>query len=306
MVDTHGGTGGMIRGFLNDGSVDFASKPVLDNLVFGQCQYSYRNLGRPSQIKVRQESDNFKVEVDGRLCFESGNVQLPQGYKFGLTAATPDNPDSFEIFKLVVMADKSSNNNNSNQQRQKAKPKQQQQKKKGNTEEEGEPSRFFQRDDAAANDPYDIPDEDADTIISSASQFSDLHDRLQVLNHHVSTLQKTLSKNSKTSDSRHSELTKQLSGLRSDLASLSKLDNLNKKVEGLEKEVKGLKSEVEKKMKASEKNLKNVLTDHHASLADNIPGHSRLIAVIVASQVVLVVLYVLHKRRQNNLPKKFL
>lgn len=309
VVDTYGGTGGMVRGFLNDGSVDFASKPSLDGLVFGQCQYSYRNLGRPSQIKLRQESDNFRVEVDGRLCFESKQVQLPQGYKFGLTAATPDNPDSFEVFKLVVMGHKSGNNNNNNnnqqqqQQQQKAKPKQQQQQKK---KDDKPKNQFFQRDEPAADDPIeDIPDQDADTITSSAQQFADLHDRLQVLNHHVSAFQKSLGKATRTADTRHGELKKLLSGLSSDLSALSQLEGLTKKIEGLEKEVKGLRNEVSNKMRASEKNLKTVLTDHHASIADNIPSHSKLVAVVVGCQVVLVGLYVLYKRRQNNMPKKY-
>lgn len=313
MVDTHGGTGGMIRGFLNDGSVDYSTRATLDSLVFGQCQYAYRNLGRPSQVKLRQQGANFRVEVDGRLCFESEKVQMPQGYKFGLTAATPDNPDSFEIFKMVVMADKSGSessrdNNNQQQQQQKeyyekGKPRQQPQKDK----KDGEPSQFFQRDDNAANaeDPYEVPDEDADTITSSASQFADLHDRLQLLNHHVSSMQKMLTKASRTSDKRHDELTKAISALSADVKAIGTVDTLVKRMEGMEKELRGLKNEVGSKVRASEKNLKSVLTDHHATLADNIPGHSKLIMVIVASQFVLVGLYVVYKRKQNAMPKKY-
>lgn len=314
-----GGTGGMIRGFLNDGTVDFSSGRDLDGLVFGQCRYAYRNLGRPSQIKLRQGVDNFKVEIDGRLCFESDEVQMPAGYKWGITAATPDNPDSFEIFKLVVMSEKpgagsanaNADNGNKNQQRkQKPKPKQQQQqqqqkKKPKPKAKEEDDSQFAARDDIP-DETFDLPDDDLDT---TASQLADLHNRIQTVNQHASSIHRTLSKSAQTADKRHTELTKMLNEFRSDLRRLEALGGMGKKLEALEKEVKGLKGEVANKMKASEKTLKSVLTDHHATLKDNIvaaaPGNWGLIGAIVASQVVLVGLYVWYKRRQNDMPKKY-
>lgn len=36
------------------------------------------------------------------VCFQTPKVALPLGNVFGVTAATPDNPDSFELFKFVV------------------------------------------------------------------------------------------------------------------------------------------------------------------------------------------------------------
>lgn len=44
----------------------------------------------------------FEVLVDQKLCFQTPKVALPSGYKFGITAATPDPPDSFEVFKFAV------------------------------------------------------------------------------------------------------------------------------------------------------------------------------------------------------------
>jgi len=105
VLNQHGGSGGMIRGFLNDGTIDFKSQPNIDSLAFGHCNYAYRNLGRPSQIKFRQTQDNFRVEIDGRLCFESNKISIPPGYSFGITAASADVADSHEVFKMVVMTE---------------------------------------------------------------------------------------------------------------------------------------------------------------------------------------------------------
>lgn len=92
----------------------------MDSLAFGHCDYSYRNLGRPSAIQLQQSSSTFSVTVDGKLCFSTDKVTslaslthsyiffnipqviVPDGNNIGITAATPVSPDSFEIFKTIV------------------------------------------------------------------------------------------------------------------------------------------------------------------------------------------------------------
>lgn len=76
VVDTHGGKGGTIRGFLNDGSLDYSSHHGVDGLAFGHCDYPYRNLERTSVVKVRHMKDNFEVIVDDKLCFGSNKVSF--------------------------------------------------------------------------------------------------------------------------------------------------------------------------------------------------------------------------------------
>ena len=66
--------GGSIRGFLNDGSVDYKNHHHLEELAFGHCDYSYRNLGRPSRIHLLQDSNGFEVIVDDNRCFRSDQV----------------------------------------------------------------------------------------------------------------------------------------------------------------------------------------------------------------------------------------
>ena len=65
---------GSIRGFLNDGTTDFKNQPHLESLAFGHCDYSYRNLGRPSKLQLKQDSSGFEVNVDGNPCFRSDIV----------------------------------------------------------------------------------------------------------------------------------------------------------------------------------------------------------------------------------------
>jgi mannose-binding lectin 1 len=93
--------GGFIRGFLNDGSTDYKSHHSVDSLAFAHYTYSFRNLGRPSRIMLQQSASSFRVNLDGTLYFESNKIKLPLGYNFGITAASAENPDTFEVFKLV-------------------------------------------------------------------------------------------------------------------------------------------------------------------------------------------------------------
>ena len=60
---------------MNDGSIDFKGHYALDSLAFGHCDFSFRNLGRPIKLQVRQENQNFEVIIDGKLCFGSDKVR---------------------------------------------------------------------------------------------------------------------------------------------------------------------------------------------------------------------------------------
>lgn len=74
VVDTHGGRGGSIRGFLNDGTTDYKSHRNVDSLAFGHCDYAYRNLGRPSVVKLKHTNSIFEVTVDDKACFSTNKV----------------------------------------------------------------------------------------------------------------------------------------------------------------------------------------------------------------------------------------
>lgn len=102
VFDQYSGTGGSIRGFLNDGSVDYRNHHNVDSLAFGHCSYPFRNLGRWSDIRIKQDAGGFEVQVEGKTCFQSSLISFPSGYRFGISAASADTPDSFEVSKFVV------------------------------------------------------------------------------------------------------------------------------------------------------------------------------------------------------------
>ena len=84
--------GGSIRGFMNDGTLDYKSYHSVDSLAFGHCDYSYRNLGRPSKLQIKQSDNLFEVVVDDRLCFSTNKVHSQSLISFPnaslLTSAT--------------------------------------------------------------------------------------------------------------------------------------------------------------------------------------------------------------------------
>ncbi|KAK2045596.1 legume-like lectin family protein [Colletotrichum somersetense] len=300
VIDGHGGTGGMVRGFLNDRSTDYKAQSDISALAFGHCQYHYRNLGRPSQIKLRQTDRAFKVEIDGRLCFETEKLKIPPGYTFGITAASADNPDSFEIFKMVVMSDNLHSSGDNGQQ--------QAHEQKAN---QGEPS--SKNSHGGNEEPLDleeIPDASADSITSSRAQFADLHNRLQTINHQIGTVFRAIHQIDQHGERRHEETSKMIDSLRQELRKLEKMNDLEGRIGGLEREVRAMRTDLNLQMKNTEHSIKGYMSDHHASLSSHIvaatPGHGKLIAVIIGSQVVLVVGYLLYKRRKNSMPKKYL
>ncbi|KAG6111676.1 hypothetical protein E4U31_004127 [Claviceps sp. LM219 group G6] len=301
MVDSHGGSGGMIRGFLSDGNVDFASHTNVDKLAFGQCDYYYRNLGRPSQIKLRQTISNFRVEVDGNLCFETDKVSLPAGYHFGITAATPENPDSFEIFKFVVMSDSTLSSEGSQEQNKRDETHHgQQQQQQQQQHEGGKPNEFA---DA-------IPDQSPDIFHSSKEQFEDLHNRLQSATHHVSAVYNAVAKHHQMDEQRFNEMMKAIESLHQELGPLHQINDIQTRLRNIEGEFRSMHQDMRKKLTAHGDTLQENLRSHHHSLAramsDSVPGHGKLMFFFVGTQLFLIVGYVVYKRHRASSPKKYL
>ncbi|OAA38391.1 Legume-like lectin [Metarhizium rileyi] len=300
VIDSHGGSGGMIRGFLNDGTVDYVSQPSVDKLAFGQCNYFYRNLGRPSQIKFRQTASNFKVEVDGYKCFETDKVSLPPGNYFGITAATPETPDSFEVFKLVVMSD-STVSGEGNQYHDNA----------GHGQHQHDDN-HGQQVQHTSNDGFDdaIPDQSADIFHTSKEQFADLHNRLQSATHQINAVYNAVSKHHQMDEARHDEVKKALDSLRHELAAIRQTGDLQAKIKELEFEIHSMHNDMRQKLTAHGESLEANLRNHHSTLSealtDSIPGHGKLMVFFVGTQIVLLAAYIMYKRRKANSPKKYL
>ncbi|KAF5678255.1 EMP47-like golgi membrane protein [Fusarium heterosporum] len=309
VIDTSGGSSGMIRGFLNDGNTDYARKSNVDELSFGHCPYNYRNLGRPSQIKLRQNAKTFRVEVDGKLCFESDKISIPTGYQFGVTAATPDNPDSFEVFKMVVMADNSDTGAVRNDPPKQQEQQQQQNQNQNQAQARGQPTQDNSKKNNKRNDG-EYADEDPDIFQTSKSQFMDLHNRLQNTNHQLASLQRTSSRHQQQDEKRHEDLTSLIGQLRGDMRKLDDITALQSRIMELEKDVQGLRKELTRKLQSTERTFKDTLSDHHSSLSEAVmsktPGHRFLIFSIIGTQCLLVAAYVVYKRRRASMPKKYL
>lgn len=310
VLHTYGSSKSMVRGFLNSGYQDY-SKVSVDGQSFGHCDHAYRNLGRPSQLKFRQTIDNFKVEIDGQLCFESDMISIPAGFKLGITAASADNPDSFEIFKMVVMSENVDPNKDSHHQKVLTPD--------GGAQHDGG---MFANSEAKehhkdASGSYvsafedDIADADAGIYTTSGAQFADLHQRIIGTNHHLSSIFTKMSKQDVMGETRHSELAKQLNDLKSVLSKLDKIDSLEDKINKLETEMRSLKGDVTNKVNSAERSIKSVVKDTHETLHDAVKehastGHGRLILVIVGSQLVLVAAYVVYKKKKSGSSKKYL
>jgi len=326
VIDQHGGSSGMIRGFLNDGTTDYSVHHNVDSLSFGHCLFSYRNLGRPAQIKLRQTDAKFQVEVDSHLCFESEKVRLPAGYNFGITAASAENPDSFEVFKMVVLTDDQKTQGTTGHEGSSGyvqaqdpaiKQNNQQQQTQQNQQTDQQRARYGRSGQQAQSqndieDPYEnkIPDQEADKITSSKAQFADLHNRLQSVNHHLATIFRQQSQAQSVGEKRHEEVSIMIGELKGLLTKLDSISSLENKIQSLENELKAMRREVWNKVQDSENAVKNHVSDKHADLHEHVKenvkgGHTKLILVIIGGQAMLVGAFVWYKRRKA-MPKKYL
>lgn len=310
LIDQYGGHGGTVRGFLNDGTTDFSSRPGgIDSVAFGHCDFSYRNLGRPSQIKIRHSPAKFSVEVDGHLCFESDKIRIPDNYNFGITAASSDNPDSFEVFKLVVLKNDPANDYAGQQQ--------QQQKPMGDNKPQGQQQQqrvTYGKGGMKFEDvPYetDLPDQEAAKIISSEAQFADLHNRLQGVSHHLSAIFRAIGQYGGIGDQRHGETAAALAEIKGIMGRNSdRLDALEHKINALELEVRSVRDSLKRSVRESAQEIKYHVNDKHESIVEDVKshtatGHKKLIFVIIGCQAVLVAAFVWYKRRKS-MPKKYL
>ncbi|CAG7923290.1 unnamed protein product [Penicillium olsonii] len=292
VVDTHGGRGGSVRGFLNDGTTDYKSHNSPDALAFGHCDYSYRNLGRPSVFKIKHTNSILEVTIDGQPCFSTNKVALPAGNTFGITAATPENPDSFEVFKFVVESATSQGSPQGvppvvNQQQNQAPPQPQ------------------------LHDPPMAPTSDV-SMAGLAAQIVDLSGRLQLSNKASSTIIQEMKNQAAKGDSRHAELLKTL--ITKD--QFNALDNRLAHIEQLMTTI--VRDLGDRDYSSRFNQLHDTLRSSHVSLSENLQGHllnvitassprmGFFLFLVIAFQVLLVITYVIYKRRRANMPKKFL
>ncbi|KAJ5366393.1 hypothetical protein N7541_000334 [Penicillium brevicompactum] len=294
VVDTHGGRGGSVRGFLNDGTTDYKSHNSPDTLAFGHCDYSYRNLGRPSVFKIKHTNSILEVTIDDQPCFSTNKVALPAGNTFGITAATPENPDSFEVFKFIL---ESATTQGSPQG--KLPP------------IVNQPNQAPPQAQAQPQVPPAAPASEG-TMAGLAAQFVDLSGRLQLTNKATNTILQDMKNQASKADARHAELLQMLITKEQ----YNALDNRLAHMEQLMTTI--LRDLGDRDYSSRFNQLHDTLRSSHLSLSENLQGHllnvitastprmGFFLFLVIAFQVLLVISYVIYKRRRANMPKKFL
>ena len=252
VIDQYGGRGGSIRGFLNDGSQNFKSHASVEALAFGHCDYSYRNLGRTSKLRVTSQN-GLTVSIDDRVCFSTNRIDLPPNYFFGITAATAESPDSFEIYKFIASSGS---------------------KASGGDYQTGPPVRQHRPGGSLADklnilpgSPEALPDTDADSLKSQNEQFADLHNRLQGLTHQVADMYALFDIIGKKIDERHQEIA---SSIIQQSVPRDTLDRLDRRIENIERNVDRVLKDVESKdyrvhlteLQSTIDSVKGGLTEH--------------------------------------------
>lgn len=310
VIDTYGGSGGTIRGFLNDGSKNYRDLHIVDGLAFGHCQYSYRNLGRPSDLKIEHTAQGgLKVQIDGSPCFESSKIILPKDNYIGISAASAETPDSFEVFKLAVSGETTT-----------PPP----EIPSSETTPPASSSEQYAGDDDAnvqfEDDPSFVP---ADSIIDHTKQFQDLHNRLQSVMKHVSAFQRDMNQYKSQSVIRHNELKSLVTSQQQQQQNApqqpppkefpfaqvtqmeKKLLDMDHKIDQILKQVEDPKRWVDLHQAVREQH-NEVFRHLPEKIAMHIPNSGLIAFFVVALQAVLMVGYFWWKRRLAGMPKKYL
>ncbi|KAI5296659.1 hypothetical protein KEM52_003478 [Ascosphaera acerosa] len=299
VFDVHGGKSGSVRGFLNDGSTQYSTHASVDSLAFGHCEYPYRNLGRPSQVQLKHSSAGLSVHIDGQWCFASPHIQLPAGYTFGVSAASADVPDSFEVFKFAT----TTADGQSQQQQQQ----QQQQQPQPQAGQSWRPYESQQRPMQARSEPNQQQQEQLPAIDSRlAGLEASLAQTRDKLSSDIIGLRGLLA-------NQKEDLTRTLPSA-SQLAAIDqKLQKIDRMVEFLVKETEKQQStvhpQIEKLMhsvRESHKGVVDSLHDTSNKIMSSAPTVGILAVVIVAVQVALFAAYTYYKKRRDSAPKKYL
>lgn len=291
VIDTVGGVQ-KIRGFLNDGTVEYKANQNVDSLAFGHCDYVYRNLGRPSQISVHSTPSGLQVDVDGQRCFATDKVALPADYSFGITGASGDPPDSFELFGFVVSHAPST----SPQQVVQQQP----------------PSVPQSNPDAGMPQMAQMDDHPASHYTTSEAQFADLHNRLNLLSKSISNLFTEITRHTAAEEVRYQEILARIPNEQLLKSLESRTGNLDRVVGELERE---LKSSDHRGQFAK---LSEQISQTHQGVTEHVPerlreyvqAHTPRIGFILYSfmafQTCCIGAWAWYKWRKSTMPKKYL
>jgi mannose-binding lectin 1 len=209
---------------------------------------------------IKQHDSGFRVDVDGNLCFESNKIRLPLGYNFGISAASAENPDSFEVFKFVTTTESHTPDiQDPNAGIQNAGmspppvtnniPKPIQAQTPGSSP----------NDIPSFSDPPETP---ASQYQSSAEQFSDLHNRLQAMMRNINALHKANDQNNQQAAVRYEDL---MGHIVRQGNTLEQIERLAKKIEEVQADVRQTKSDLHNALDRHVAGLRGEVRSTHSS-----------------------------------------
>jgi mannose-binding lectin 1 len=246
---------------------------------------------------VRHSNDNFRVDVDGQLCFDSTKIKLPLGYTFGISAASAETPDTFEVFKFVTTTENYSPDLQEPIQQDARVAYSQGQYKQAINEEQPPNSGLFD----------DIPEVPAADIRSTEAQFADLHNRLQAMMKNLNAANRDVAIFQRSTRDDLTKLAVQLSRIE---GVLSKFDSVDKKLDDVNSDVRQTKKDLHQALEKQVAGLKHVVKDTHSTilgtLAASAPSLLMYAVMVFGSNAVLIVAYLIYKQRKANSPKKYL
>lgn len=159
---------------------------------------------------------------------------MPADYYFGLTAASAETADSFEVYKFNLFTSRSI------------------------TREE---PRRAQAPPARQPDDRDSvlpPETQAPPTAPLNAQFSDLHDRLQTMAQSIDSLFQEVKQLADKSEGRHHELSR-------NVIAADRLNSMDQRLQGIEKTVREYQGQFS--------SLQSTLKDSHSSLVEGLPKH---------------------------------
>ncbi|KAL8841463.1 MAG: hypothetical protein Q9170_000926 [Blastenia crenularia] len=208
-------------------------------------------------------------------------IKLPSGYYFGVSAASADTPDSFEIYKFVTST------------------------APGITRELPKHEAPSQQPPPASNPGGQTGDQGSQTSSNAqfVVQFADLQNRLQAISQSLDKVFGEVQQLASKSDVRHQDLSHRVT-------SNEQLNTLNQRIQSIENTLQSYQGQFS--------SIHGVLKDSHSTLNEGLtqqmthiistksPKIGTFVIVIIVFQLLLAGIYVMYKRRRANGPKKYL
>ncbi|KAL8731452.1 MAG: hypothetical protein Q9166_003427 [cf. Caloplaca sp. 2 TL-2023] len=209
-------------------------------------------------------------------------IKLPSGYYFGVSAASADTPDSFEVYKFVTST------------------------APGVTRELPRRDSSPQRPPSAPNSGAPANDQGIQHASSDAQfavQFTDLQNRLQTLSQSLENVLREVQQLASKSDARHQDLSHKV-------MSSEQLSAMDTRIQSIENTLRGYSgqfSDIQNSLKDSHSTLNEGLTQQMTHIISaKSPKMGSFVIVVIVFQLLLAGSYVLYKRRRANGPKKYL